>query len=81
MMIEINYHDLIAYAMLGQGKMETTKIYKRVEAIAKRKGWPLSKHWRSTVRNTLQRHCRGNSKFISPYLFINHDRGVWECRI
>jgi len=72
--------NIIASAMHGQGKMTTPQIYNAVRTLTKRYRVRLSPQWRSTVRNTLQRHCKQHSKYVKPNLFIHHGRGVWERR-
>jgi hypothetical protein len=76
----MTYADLISYSMAGRGKMPLTLIYDRFHHRACVYGWPLTPHWKGTVRNTLQRHTRGNKKYQKPNLFIHHDRGIWELR-
>lgn len=72
---------LIVPAMYGRGKMRLREIYFYVERVAKANGIKLSPHWKATVRNTLQRHCRGNAKYRKPNYFHHVRRGVWECRV
>lgn len=76
----MTYADLILVAMRGEGRMVNEQIYKRVRQIARRTRHHLSPHWKATVRNTLQRHSKGNAKFVHPNLFIHHTRNIWECR-
>lgn len=76
----MRYVGLIAIAMQGGGRMTVDEIYRRVRREAKRWGVKLSPCWKATVRNTLQRHCRRNGKGRPPYVFIHHDRALWEFR-
>jgi hypothetical protein len=76
----MTYAHLIDCIIYDRGKLTTGQIYSMVQKIAKRHGWPLSKCWQATVRNTLQRHSRQSSKFRPPYLFVYHGRNIWECR-
>jgi hypothetical protein len=76
----MTYAELITCAMRGEGKMPNSTIYTNIRKIAKRTRRKLSPHWRATVRNTLQRHSRQSAKFCPPYLFVHHDRNIWECR-
>lgn len=72
--------NIVASAMHGRGRMNTPMIYVSVRTLASKYGIKLSPHWRATVRNTMQRHCRRHPKYIKPDLFIHHGRGVWECK-
>ena len=72
---------LIVPAMIGRGEFTMPQIYKGVRRLAKRRGVKLSPYWRSTVRNTLRRHCKQSLKYRKPHYFHHVKRGVWECRI
>jgi hypothetical protein len=72
---------LIVPAMMYRGEMTTAEIYSAVRSQAKRERVKLSPYWHSTVRNTLQRHCRGNTKYRKPHYFKHVKRGTWECRV
>jgi hypothetical protein len=76
----MTYADLIATAMKGKGRMHNEQIYFRVWREARRHKQRLSFHWAATVRNTLQRHSKQSRKGRPPFLFIHHDRNIWECR-
>jgi hypothetical protein len=69
---------LIVPAMKGRGPVALPTIYRKVRKQARMKHYKLSKHWRATVRNTLQRHCPDSDKCFDRKLFIHHDAGVWE---
>ena len=71
---------LIVPAMKGRGAMPLPAIYSKVRKQARMKHHRLSKHWRATVRNTLQRHCPTSEKYIDWNLFIHRDSGIWEHR-
>jgi len=71
---------LIVPAMRGRGQMPVDQIYRAVKSRAKKSKLRLTPHWRATVRNTLQRYCKHNEKFVGEFHFIHHDRGIWECR-
>jgi hypothetical protein len=76
----MTYAFLIDCALYDRGKVRMNQIYSIIERLAKRHGWPLSKNWKATVRNTLQRHNKQSDKFRPPYLFISHGKNIWECR-
>jgi hypothetical protein len=61
--------------------MPMRQIYANVKHLAKREHVKLSPYWKSTVRNTLQRHCRESLKYRKPNYFKHVKRGVWECRV
>lgn len=72
--------NIIASAMHGRGRMRTDQIYLAVTTLAKKYHLHLTPHWRATVRNTMQRHCKKHPKYTKPHLFIHHGHGIWECR-
>lgn len=72
----MTFAERIALAMKHRGPMATEDIYR----VYKRRFGRPSPHWRATVRNTLQRGCRRNPKFMGKALFIHRSKGVWECR-
>jgi hypothetical protein len=76
----MTYAHLIDCAIYDRGRLTSSQIYSIVQKMAKRHSLPLSKNWKATVRNTLQRHCKQSTKFRPPYLFVYHGRNIWECR-
>jgi hypothetical protein len=75
----MNFADrLIVPIMKGRGQLTLPQIYRGVRIRARTGGIRLTKHWRSTIRNTLQRHCKENRKFCGEARFKNHTRGVWS---
>ena len=71
---------LILPALKKQGPMPLVDIYAGVHHIAKRKRIRLTPHWRATVRNTLQRHCKGHKKQQGKIQFIHRCYGIWEAK-
>jgi hypothetical protein len=71
---------LILPAMLDRGPMTNAEIYRGVRRRAARAGLRLSPNWRATVRNTLQRHAKGNRKCKERALFLHIDRNLWKVR-
>jgi hypothetical protein len=71
---------LILPALKKQGPMALTDIYVNVRQIAKRKHVKLTPHWQATVRNTLQRHCKGHSKQRGKVRFIHYCHGTWGAK-
>jgi hypothetical protein len=60
--------------------MALTDIYVNVRQIAKRKHVKLTPHWQATVRNTLQRHCKGHKKQQGKVQFIHYCHGTWGAK-
>ena len=72
--------EIIIPAMEKRGRMPNKAIYAAVKTEAKKRHWPLTRHWRATVRNTLQRHSKQSTKFVGRYFFKHHRKNLWECR-
>ena len=69
---------LIIPVMKGRGPMHNVQIYAAIKRHAHKRQIRLTRNWRATVRNTLQRHCRLNKKYVGVHHFVHHDRGIWE---
>jgi hypothetical protein len=62
-------------------KVSCKDIYPRVERLAPRVGRPLSKDWKSRVRQALQSHCPSCPDYQGGVeLFEHHARDVWSLK-
>jgi hypothetical protein len=71
---------LILPALKKQGPMPLAAIYDGVKSVAKRRRIRLTPHWQATVRNTLQRHCKGHPKQRGKVRFIHYCHGTWGAK-
>ena len=55
-------------------------LYAMIKVQAREHKHKLSANWRATVRNTLQRHAKGNPKCTTKPLFIHKAKGLWELK-
>jgi hypothetical protein len=77
----MNFADRVVMpALRNRGPLPLTDIYDNVKYIARLKKVKLTPHWRATVRNTLQRHCKGHSKQRGKVRFIHYCHGTWGAK-
>jgi len=77
----MNFADRVFMpALKNRGPLPLTDIYDNVKYIARLKKVRLTPHWRATVRNTLQRHCKGHKKQQGKVQFIHRQYGIWEAK-
>lgn len=76
----MNLVDRLIIPAMKRKPMTNKEIYIAVRRYAKRNHHRLTPHWKATVRNTLQRHAKGEPKCGERALFIHLDRNLWKVR-
>lgn len=76
----MNIVDRLILPAMRRTPMTNDQIYRAVRQYAKLTRYPLTRHWKATVRNTLQRYTKGHPKCGKRALFIHLDRAKWRRR-
>lgn len=76
--MDIDWVEQLLLPSLRPWPMTNAEIYREIEYRARRGRIRLSRNWKATVRNTLQRHARGHRKCNGRVLFVYVGRGQWR---
>jgi hypothetical protein len=69
---------IIIPAFASRKRLSNSELYFIIRRRAGRSGLKLSAHWQATIRNTLQRHAKGNPKCRGKPQFRHLAPGRWE---